>query len=371
MKYGIAARIGDRSLAGSMGFGNVRSALLDICSYESGGRADRASGVPMSTHTGDDPDNSTTVSKPLISVVMPTYDRPERLRRAVESVREQTYRNLELIVVDDCSPTPAEQVLSDFELEGLEVRHIRHSENRGANAARNNGIEAANGEFVAFLDDDDEWVPTKLERQVAAFSEAGPDVGVVYTGMRILYPDRTRITASTVSGDVTGDILVGRSLAPFPTVMVRACVIGEAGLPDERFPSWQDREWYLRLSRVCQFVALPEPLTIRHKRHEDRIARDYEARRDVSYPLFLSKHRSLAAEYGPIVERRFVASRSRALGTAAVRNGYYADARKYLAKSIVYYPFSKTCYTHLLAVLGGEYTYRSARKAREVIGSLS
>jgi glycosyltransferase involved in cell wall biosynthesis len=312
-----------------------------------------------------------SASKPLVSVVVPTYDRPERLRRAVESVREQTYGNVELIVVDDCSPTPAEQVLSNFDIEGLGVRYIRHAENRGANAARNNGIEAASGEFVAFLDDDDEWDPTKLERQVTAFTEAGPDVGVVYTGMRIVLEDRTRTTINTTSGDVTRDVLVGESFATFSAVMVRAAVIGEAGLPDERFPSWQDREWYLRLSQVCRFAALPEPLTIRHMAHEERIAEDFETKRDVSYPLFLSKHRSLAAEYGWVCERRFVASRSEGLGKAALRNEYYADARKYLLRAIVHYPFSVPCWKHLLAALGGRYTYRSAQKARRAVRLLT
>lgn len=320
--------------------------------------------------TGGNRDTRGTNPEPLVSVVVPTYNRPEPLRRAVESVRAQTYGNVELIVVDDCSPTPARQVLADVPTDGFDTRYIRHAENRGANAARNNGIEAASGEFVAFLDDDDEWEPTKTERQVAAFEESGPDVGVVYNGMRVVYPDREQVVTSTVDGNVTTDILAGRSLAPFSTVMVRASVIERAGLPDERFPSWQDREWYLRLSEHCLFESLPEPLTIRHKTRDDRIAQDFEAKRDVSYPLFLSKHRSLAAEYGWRIERRFVASRSESLGTAALRNGYYADARKYLCRAIRYYPFSKTCYTHLLAALGGEYTYLPARKARQVLGLL-
>lgn len=325
----------------------------------------------MSVHVGSEPRDRMSTSEPLVSVVLPTYDRPERLRRAVESVRGQTYGNVELIVVDDCSPTPAERELSDIEFEGFEVRYIRHAENRGANATRNKGIEAARGEFVAFLDDDDEWTPTKIKRQVRTFAEADPGVGVVYTGMRVVYRNRTQVTASTVSGDVTEDILVGRSLAPFSTIMVRTSAIEAAGLPDERFPSWQDREWYLRLSRYCRFEALPEPLVVRNMAHEDRIAKDFEAKRDVSYPLLLSKHRPLAAEYGRLIERRFVATYSESLGTAAVRNGYHADATKYLLEAIVHYPFSATSYTHLLASLGGEYTYRPARKVQRALGVLS
>lgn len=307
---------------------------------------------------------------PLVSVVLPTYDRPERLRRAVESVNEQTYGNVELIVVDDHSSTPAEQVLADYSFEGLRVRHIRHAENEGANTARNNGIEAARGEFIAFLDDDDEWVPTKLERQVRVFSEADPEVGVVYTGMRLLYSEGTRTVVNTTEGDVTKDILVGRPLAPFSAVMVRAAVIERAGLPDERFPSWQDREWYLRLSQHCRFEPLPEPLTIQCRENEDRITRDFEAKRDISYPLFLSKHRSLAREHGWVYERRFVATLSESIGRAALRDESYPDARRYLLKAIVHYPFSPTSYLLLLATLGGGYTDRLAARAQRILQHL-
>lgn len=307
---------------------------------------------------------------PLVSVVLPTYNRPERLRRAVKSVDEQTYGNVELIVVDDYSSTPAEQVLADHSFEDLRVRHLRHAENEGANTARNNGIEAARGEFIAFLDDDDEWVPTKLERQVAVFSEADPSVGVVYTGMRLVYSGGTRTVVNTTAGAVTRDILAGRSLAPFSAVMVRATVIEKAGLPDERFPSWQDREWYLRLSRHCRFEALPEPLTIQYRENEDRITKDFEAKRDVSYPLFLSKHRSLAREYGWVYERRFVATLSESVGREALRDEDYADARKYLLKAVVHYPFSVSSYLLFFAAFGGRYTKTLAENVRRILGTV-
>lgn len=299
---------------------------------------------------------------PLVSIVLPTYGRPGRLRRAVESVAAQTYDDIQLVVVDDHSPTPSEEVLDGVSLDGLVVEHIRHKENRGANAARNTGIRGSNGEFVAFLDDDDEWKPEKIQRQVETFRSASDQVGFVYTGTEYHYDGYTRTVAHTNRGDVTTAILTGASFAQFSAVMVRQSVIEEAGLPDERFPSWQDREWYLRLSLHCEFEPIPEPLTVRHRDSDDAISTNYEEKRDVSYPLFLEKHRTLAATCGRRYEWALVASLSESLAGAAVKNGYYGDARKYYLKSLVYGPFSTSRWANFLVTLGGRYSHRPASK---------
>ncbi|MFC7229669.1 glycosyltransferase family 2 protein [Salinirubellus salinus] len=319
-----------------------------------------------------------TESSPSVSVVLPTYNRPARLVEAAESVASQTYDDVELLVVDDHSDRPASDVLPADSLGGsVTVRHLRHEENRGANAARNTGIEAANGEFVAFLDDDDRWDPEKLERQVDRFRTAPPDVGLVYTGTRYVGPDGEELLVepATEHDDATRAILVGKPIGEFSTVLVRRSVVEAAGLPDERFPSWQDREWYLRVSEHCSFAAVPDALMYRGMGYDDQIHQNFEAKRDVSYPLFLEKHRPLAAEYGPLVERRFVATLSRSLGMSAVSTGNYADARRYLLRAIRYWPGETRAYPYLLASLGGEYTYRAgkrvaglARAARETLG---
>jgi glycosyltransferase involved in cell wall biosynthesis len=312
-------------------------------------------------------------SHPLVSVVLPTYDRAGTVPRAVETVVCQTYDPVELVVVDDCSPTPVNRTLEDVETGSLAaLRCLRHETNRGANAARNTGIEAAAGEYIAFLDDDDEWAPEKLARQVSAFERTGEGVGVVYTGTRYVDAETgdDLVVTPTNRGQVTRDILTGGRFGEFSAVMVRATVIEDAGLPDERFPSWQDREWLLRLSRHCEFEPVPEPLTVRRVNHGRQISDDYEAKRDVSYPLFVEKHRSLAAEHGPVVERRFVASLSTTLGRAALRNGHYDDARWFLAAAAVRNPLSPGVYPPLVASLGGPYTHRAARLLVRLVRSL-
>jgi len=310
-------------------------------------------------------------SAPTVSVVIPTYDRPTYLSRAAASVDAQTFDDVELVVVDDSSEPPVRSVLEDLPLESIAaVTYLRHETNRGANAARNTGIEAASGEFVAFLDDDDWWERTKVERQVERFREADPDVGVVYTGTRYLNADdgTSLVTIPHLEGRVTREVLTGGQIEEFSAAMVRASAIEDAGLPDERFPSWQDREWYLRLSRHCAFAVVPEPLTVRQMGHGGQISDDYERKRDVSYPLFLERHRPLAAEYGSRCERLFVASLTRLLGRSAFKNGYYREAAVHLARSLRYDPFALDAYTYLLASLGGRRTHQLGRRIKGLVG---
>jgi glycosyltransferase involved in cell wall biosynthesis len=306
---------------------------------------------------------------PLVSVVVPTYDREAYLCEAIDSVLEQSYDHLELVVVDDHSPVPAAEVLSDrLERTTRPVECLRHEENRGAPAARNTGIEAAGGDFVAFLDDDDYWEPTKLERQVEAFVRASPDVGVVCTGQAFVDEGETvSVQRPTVRGEVTRDLLAGAEVGTFSTVMVRSSVPEVVGDLDERFPCWQDREWLLRASTAFEFEVVPEPLTVRRSAEHDQLSDDFEAKRDVAFPLFVEKYRSLAASYGQGCERAMLGARLRELGRSGVRHGHFDDGRRYLLRSLRYDPFDTSVYLYLLASLGGDTTLRAARRIRGAI----
>lgn len=116
----------------------------------------------------------------LVSVVIPTRDRPRLLAEALGSALAQTWRDIEVLVVDDGSRPEARPVVERFD--DRRVTYIRNDAPRGGAAARNRGIRASRGEYVAFLDDDDIWLPTKIEKQMAVFGRAPPEVGVVYCG---------------------------------------------------------------------------------------------------------------------------------------------------------------------------------------------
>lgn len=303
-------------------------------------------------------------SESTVSVVLPTYGRPEYFEEAVASVVNQTYPAVQLVVVDDCSPEPVSPLLDGIDTAGIDVTLVRHEENRGACAARNTGIEEARGEYIAFIDDDDIWMETKLERQIEVLESSGPEVGAVYTGQRYVNDGRTtNVRLPTTSGDVTADILRGASLNPFSCVLVDATVVEAAGMLDERFPSWQDREWYIRLSIHYEFAVVPEPLVVRRMGHE-QISGDYETKRDVSYPLLLDKHRQLAVEYG--CEDEFLAYLMRSLAGSALGSGHYVAAIYHTLASLRYRPTYGAAWTTMAMAVGGPITHGLAKRVKRL-----
>lgn len=306
--------------------------------------------------------------EPLVSVVIPTHDRPRMLQDAVDSVRDQTYDHLELIIVDDASPTPAAETLdvpSD-----IDVRTIRHADNRGANAARNTGIDAANGAIIAFLDDDDRWEPGKITAQVAAFREADGPVGVVLVGQRYVTEQgkTTAIKTPKVNGPAAAAMLRGVTAGTFSVIAVHRDAIAAAGRPDERFPSLQDREWLIRLGQHCRFRSVPEALVIRRMGDHDQIGDAFTQRRDETFSLFAEKHRETAAAYG--LEGPFIASLARVVAASALEAGAYADARRFALRGIRADPTALDMYLLGLLALGGGLTYRPARHVKQHIGRL-
>jgi D-inositol-3-phosphate glycosyltransferase len=123
-------------------------------------------------------------SQPLVTVIIPTYNRADLVKGAIESVLAQSYSQWELLVVDDASTDETSTILQGMSDE--RIRYIRHSQNRGGSAARNTGLAQAKGAYIAFLDSDDEWLPTKLEKQVAHFEHLPLNVGLVYTGALVV-----------------------------------------------------------------------------------------------------------------------------------------------------------------------------------------
>lgn len=307
---------------------------------------------------------------PLVSVVVPTYDRPDLLVEAVESVATQTYSPIELVVVDDRSPTPAAEAVSAVDTAALShVECLRHDENRGANAARATGLGAARGRYVAFLDDDDRWTPPVVSRYVDAFEAGGPEVGLVCIGVKILNESGEQIGSHLpeIEGDALEALLAGTLVGSFSRFAVRSSVVEQAGPPDERLPSWQDWEWQFRLAQHYDFAAVPELLVVRTEGSHEQISDDFVERRDVSYPLILERHRAAVAAHGPRAEARFEALLSRTLAFAALRTGHYLSAFRYLFRSLRYDPTAPETYLYLGLASGGPVSHRLARKVKRTL----
>lgn len=310
------------------------------------------------------------VERPVVSVVIPTYERPTCLKRAISSVAEQTYDPLEVVVVDDCSDVPVTEYLDPDRSAFERFEVVRHEENRGGSAARNTGIEAADGEYVALLDDDDRWKPEKIARQVERLRQG--DVGAVFTGGRIVDGEgETKRVSEAPARPPTGSTLTKRLLCrnfvgSCSVFMVETDVIEATGTFDERFSSWQDQEWYVRLSRNCDFGSVTDPLVVYSEGSTDRISDDVETTKNDTYPRFVAKFEPMAAEYGRLFRRKMLAWATYRVGRALAVNDRIPEARSYLTRALKLYPFETEFYRYSVPSVGGRRTYELARKVRRI-----
>lgn len=208
---------------------------------------------------------------PLVSVVIPTYNRAHLIERAVQSVLHQTYPHIELIVVDDGSTDDTADVLA--RLSDPRLHYIRLPHNIGGGGARNVGLQQSHGKYVSFLDSDDEFLPTMLEKLVALLEQVQQidrHAGVVYCSHYINYSyDHLRqrqILSRTPmnNGNVLAHIWRGWTY-PLSTFLLRRELVVAVGGFDERLPRLQDYELWVRLAQVSPFYTISEPLVIKHE----------------------------------------------------------------------------------------------------------
>ncbi len=205
-----------------------------------------------------------------ISVVIPTHNRPGGLAAAVKSVFSQTLPPKELIVVDDGSTPPISADIFSGCPAGVSVKLLRNGSPKGANNARNRGIREAAGEWIAFLDDDDEFFPEKIEVVSQAINEKGPPVDVIYHPAHIFMVNEgvsyiSKPTSFSSEDDVFRKLLIKNHIGGTPMVVVRKSALVKAGLFDEQLPALQDYELWLRLAQSdYTFSLLKKPLTKYH-----------------------------------------------------------------------------------------------------------
>jgi Glycosyl transferase family 2 len=209
---------------------------------------------------------------PLVSVVIPTFNRAALLIRAVGSVLYQTMRDFECIVVDDAS---ADTTIEELEAHGLlpSVKFIRFPLHRGVSAARNAGVSAASGAWIAFLDSDDQWHARKLEKQMA-WHESNPDFGIFQTreiwvrrGIRVNPP----ATHEKSQGHIFDQSLARCMVTP-SSVVIDTELFAEAGGFNESLPACEDYDLWLRITCRYPVGLVDEYLLTRFGGHADQLS---------------------------------------------------------------------------------------------------
>ena len=208
--------------------------------------------------------------KPLISVIIPTYNRGWVLKEAIDSVLAQDFNDFELIVVDDGSDDNTQDILNLYQEDIILYRQ----ENKGVSAARNRGITMASGQYIAFLDSDDLWLAKKLSKQVAFF-ESNPGALICQTeetwvrrGVRVNPKKKHRKFSGMIFQKTLPLCLVSPS-----AVMIHHGLFEDVGLFDERFPACEDYDLWLRISCRYPIYLIDMPLIIKRGGHEDQLSK--------------------------------------------------------------------------------------------------
>lgn len=207
---------------------------------------------------------------PLVSVIIPTYNRGWILKEAIDSVLAQSYRNFELIVIDDGSTDNTPRILDRYRDELTVIRQ----ENKGVSAARNTGIQASSGACIALLDSDDLWLEKKLEEQVDFFKK-NPEAQICQTeeiwirkGKRVNPKKRHKKPSGMIFEKSLHLCLVSPS-----AVMIKRDLLDRTGLFDEELPACEDYDLWLRISCEHPVYTTDSPLVVKRGGHEDQLSR--------------------------------------------------------------------------------------------------
>lgn len=199
----------------------------------------------------------------MVSIIIPTYNREHTIKRAVDSVLEQTYQDFELIIVDDASTDNTCQIISEYK--DSRIKYLKTEDRHGANHARNVGISNAQGEYIAFQDSDDVWQPDKLEKQMKILQEES-DVDIVFSrylhhlanGKAALVPNKN-YSAALLQNDLES-ILADNNVIGTPTLVIRKTCFDKMGMFDEMLPRFQDWEIVIRFVQEYKIKFLDEAL---------------------------------------------------------------------------------------------------------------
>ena len=211
-----------------------------------------------------------------VSVIIPVYNREKTIRYCLDSILAQSFQAIEIVVVDDASTDGTVDIVQ--QIEDNRVRCVRQPQNSGAQAARNRGIREAKGEWIAFQDSDDEWLPEKLEKQVAALAD------VNFQPMTVIHTDcfrydhladqKTLWSLSLVNGLTLFPLLLTTTGPMFQGILTSKAALEKIGFLDEEVPSYQEWDTSIRLARECRFIHIREPLFIYHFHSGETISKD-------------------------------------------------------------------------------------------------
>jgi glycosyltransferase involved in cell wall biosynthesis len=274
---------------------------------------------------------------PLVSVVIPTYNRAHLIAQALESVYAQTFKDYEVILIDDGSTDGTEELIRK-NYHGR-LRYVKQ-ENKGISGARNHGIALASGKYIAFLDSDDRWLPEKLERQ-AAYMETHPETGLLCTKLaryEIGGDGKKEICPSGFPKHFS-ELLEGPNFIPTTTTMVRKTCFEKAGVFDPELPVAEDWDLWIRIAKNFGMYCLEDVLA-EHRDHPQKTTKDLVKVYD-GFWRFYAKNLRLHSEHLPDLKtyKRKAAAFRYLLGTSLLKQGKRRKSLGHILGALMMDPF--------------------------------
>lgn len=283
---------------------------------------------------------------PLVSVVIPTYNREKTILRAINSVKNQSYNNTEIIIVDDNSTDNTYELIKD-QLNDR-VRYYKNSVNLGGGQSRNVGVKYAKGELIAFLDSDDEWYNDKLEKQVKKFNDN--NVELVYTEYKLVNENSGKEYLFCNKKDIRlRDILSSNCIGTTSSICVKKSLFEKCGGFDSTLRSCQDWDLYIRLFNN-NFSKVEEPC-LNYYYHNESISGSYE-KVIKGNEVVLNKINNIISDNKILTKNDIKYIKSRNIEILAHLNMKFnreKEGKKYFKEALKYDLFNKHCWKHYIA----------------------
>ena len=268
---------------------------------------------------------------PLVSIIIPSYGGGQYLSRSLDSVLLQTYHNIECIVVDDNGAgTPNQlataQIMNKY-LKYANIKYIVHPINKNGSAARNTGFKNSHGDYICLLDDDDEYYPEKIERQVYALENAGDNYGLAYCSVEVYSEQKgSKIRHARESKDYLLELLLHSVIIGSSSLMIRRSIWEQLDGFDESFRRHQDHEFTARIASVTKilpldFIGFKYYLYHRNSPCNYRIALQYKNH-------YIEKMDYLMQKYPQNIVKEIIAENKIRLAMEAFNSHNYCDAIK-------------------------------------------
>jgi glycosyltransferase involved in cell wall biosynthesis len=287
---------------------------------------------------------------PLVSVVLPTYNRAQLLQRSVGSVLNQSFVDFELIIIDDNSTDNTFEVVKEFN--DSRIKYIRHENNFGPSAARNTGMENSIGEYIAFQDSDDEWVINKLAIMLNVLTNSDESVGLVYSKERMIRINKEPIfwppqKAKTRTGNVYQSILDYNYINTPASVIKKSC-IKKIGMFDTAFTCYEDYDFFIRLTKNYQVIFIDEALLI-----------SYETEGGVNSAKWSTQAKMLIKmvdnyKNDYLASKKILASKNAQIGTLYAFDTNFIEAKRYFKKAFVLRPHRIDYFIRLIMAIFSE-----------------